>query len=86
MIADAVYLAIAGIGFCHAAGRSIFSSRLKVGMTTLLPQAWTEGGAGSSDTVPPRSRILEKRSILPFSPHIGRYVSRNACAAIAQTW
>jgi hypothetical protein len=30
MIADAVYLAIAGIAFCHAAGRSIFSSRLKV--------------------------------------------------------
>jgi hypothetical protein len=43
MIADAVYLAIAGIGFCHAAGRSIFSSKLKVGMTTLLPQAWTRG-------------------------------------------
>ena len=43
MIADAVYLAVAGIGFCHAAGRSIFSSRLKVGMTTLLPQAWTRG-------------------------------------------
>jgi hypothetical protein len=43
MIADAVYFTIAGIGFCHAAGRSIFSSRLKVGMATLLPQAWTRG-------------------------------------------
>jgi len=43
MIADAVYLAIAGIGFCHAAGRSIFSSRLKVGMATLVPQAWIRG-------------------------------------------
>jgi hypothetical protein len=43
MIADAVYLAIAGIGFCHAASRSIFSSRLKVGMATLGPQAWIRG-------------------------------------------
>lgn len=43
MIADAVYLAVAGIGFCHAAGRSVFSSRLKVGMATLLPQAWIRG-------------------------------------------
>jgi hypothetical protein len=43
MIADAVYLAIAGIGFCHAAGRSIFSSRLRVGMVTLGPQAWIRG-------------------------------------------
>lgn len=43
MIADAVYFTIAGIGFCHAAGRSVFSSRLKVGMATLLPQAWTRG-------------------------------------------
>jgi len=41
MIADAVYLAVAGIGFCHAAGRSVFSSRLKV--ATLLPQAWIRG-------------------------------------------
>ena len=43
MIADAVYLAIAGIGFYHAAGRSMFSSRLKVGMATLVPQAWIRG-------------------------------------------
>jgi hypothetical protein len=43
MIADAVYLAIAGIGFYHAAGRSMFSSRLKVGMDTLVPQAWIRG-------------------------------------------
>ena len=43
MIADAVYLALAGIGFCHAAGRSIFSSGLKAGMTTLVPQAWIQG-------------------------------------------
>lgn len=39
MTADAVYLAIAGIGFCHAVGRSIFSSGLKVGMATLVSQA-----------------------------------------------
>jgi hypothetical protein len=43
MIADAVYLAIAGIGFCHTAGRSIFSSRLKVGVATLVPQVWIRG-------------------------------------------
>jgi len=43
MIADAVYLAIAGIGFCHAASRSIFSSTLKVGVATLVPQAWIRG-------------------------------------------
>jgi hypothetical protein len=40
MIADAVYLAVAGVGFCHAAGRSIFSSGLKAKMITLVPQAW----------------------------------------------
>ena len=39
MIADAVYLAIAGIAFCHAAGRSIFSGRLKVGIATLFGEA-----------------------------------------------
>jgi hypothetical protein len=43
MIADAVYLAIAGIGVCHAAGRSMFSSRLKVGVAVLVPQAWIRG-------------------------------------------
>ena len=86
MIADAVYHAVAGIGFCHAAGRSVFSGRLKVGMPPFCRKPGSEDGAGSRETVPPRSRILEKRSILPFSPHVGRYVSRNACAATAQTW
>ena len=43
MIADAVYLALAGIDFCHAAGRSIFSSRLKVDVAGLVPQAWIRG-------------------------------------------
>ena len=43
MIADAVFLAVAGIGFCHAAGRSILSSGLRAGMTTLVPQAWIRG-------------------------------------------
>jgi hypothetical protein len=43
VIADAVYLAFAGIGFCHAAGRSIFSSRLKVDVASLVPQAWIRG-------------------------------------------
>jgi hypothetical protein len=40
MTVDAIYLAIAGIGFCHAVGRSIFSGGLKVGMATLVSQAW----------------------------------------------
>jgi hypothetical protein len=44
MIADAVYLAFAGIDFCHAAGRSIFSSKMKVGVAGLVPQAWVRGG------------------------------------------
>jgi len=43
MIADAVYLAVAGVGFCHAAGRSILSSGLKAGMNALVPKAWTRG-------------------------------------------
>ena len=43
MIADAVYLALAGIDFCHAAGRSIFSSRSKVDVAGLVPQAWMRG-------------------------------------------
>ena len=42
MIADAVYLAVAGIDFCHAAGRSIISNRLSVRMrmTSIVPQTW----------------------------------------------
>jgi len=40
MIADAVYLAIAGIGFCHAAGRSIISSKLRSRLTALMPKSW----------------------------------------------
>lgn len=43
MIADAVYLAIAGIGFCHAAGRSILNDRLNIGVVTLVPQTWIRG-------------------------------------------
>ena len=43
MIADAVYLAFVGVGFCHAAGRSIFSSRSKVDVAGLVPQAWIQG-------------------------------------------
>jgi hypothetical protein len=38
MIADAVYLAVAGIDFCHAAGRSIISNGLSVRMTSIVPQ------------------------------------------------
>jgi hypothetical protein len=41
MIADAVYLAITGIGFCHAAGRSIISSKLRFRITALMPKIWT---------------------------------------------
>ena len=52
MIADAVYLAIAGIGFCHAAGRSIFSSRLKVGVAALVPQGWIRGRRGFQGNCP----------------------------------
>jgi hypothetical protein len=59
MIADAVYLAIAGIGFCHAAGRSIFAGRLKVGMAPFCRKPGSGGGAGPSETAPSRSRILE---------------------------
>ena len=39
MIADALYLAIGGIAFCHAASRSILSRRSKVGIATLLGEA-----------------------------------------------
>jgi hypothetical protein len=41
MIADAVYLAITGIGFCHAAGRSIISSKLRFRIAALMPKIWT---------------------------------------------
>lgn len=47
MIADAVYLAVAGIDFCHAAGRSMLSGGLKAGMTALVAQAWIRGRRGS---------------------------------------
>ena len=40
MIADAVYFAIAGIGFCYAAGRSIIHAGFRAGMNTLVPQNW----------------------------------------------
>ena len=43
MIADAVYLAFAGIDFCHAAGRSIFAGRVKAGVAGLVPQGWVRG-------------------------------------------
>jgi hypothetical protein len=43
VIADAVYLTLAGIDFCHAAGRSIFSGRLKVDVAAIMPRAWTRG-------------------------------------------
>ena len=43
MIADAVYLAVAGIGFCHAAGRSILAGGLMAGMTSLVAQARIRG-------------------------------------------
>jgi hypothetical protein len=38
VIADAVYFAIAGIGFCHAAGRSIVSRGFRAGMNKLMPK------------------------------------------------
>jgi hypothetical protein len=40
MIAEAVYLAVAGLDFCHAAGRSIFSNRLRIGVASLVSQTW----------------------------------------------
>jgi hypothetical protein len=39
VIADAVYFAIAGIGFCQAAGCSIVSRGLRAGMKKLTPQS-----------------------------------------------
>jgi len=42
MIADAFYLAVAGIGFCHAAGRTIIFSGFKSRITALMPRGWTE--------------------------------------------
>ena len=43
MIADALYLAFAGIGFCQAAVRSIFSSSFNVECAGLVPQGWIRG-------------------------------------------
>ena len=40
MIADTIYFAIAGIGFCHAAGRSIIHKAFREGINTLMPQNW----------------------------------------------
>jgi hypothetical protein len=42
VIADAVYFAIAGIGFCRAAGRSMMSRGFTAGVSDLMRQNWTE--------------------------------------------
>jgi hypothetical protein len=42
MIAEVVNFAIVGIGFCHAAGRSILSKRLAAGMNTVMSQNWVK--------------------------------------------
>jgi len=41
MIADMVNFAIAGIGFCNAAGRLIWHRGLTAGMITVMAQNWT---------------------------------------------
>ena len=41
MIADVVNVAIAGIGFCHAAGSLIFRRKVKVGATGVISENWT---------------------------------------------
>jgi len=41
MIADVVNFAIAGIGFCHAAGRLIITKGFTAGMNTVVAQNWT---------------------------------------------
>jgi hypothetical protein len=43
VIADAVFLTLAGIDFCHAVGRSIFSGRLKVDVDAIMPRTWIGG-------------------------------------------
>jgi hypothetical protein len=43
MIADALYLVVAGAGFCQAAGRSIFPSGLTAGMIIVVTPAWIRG-------------------------------------------
>jgi hypothetical protein len=40
MIADVVNFAIVGIGFCHAAGRSVLYKTLAAGMNTVMSQNW----------------------------------------------
>jgi hypothetical protein len=40
MIADAMYLAFAGFGLCHAACRSMISGGLKAGMFGRRPRLW----------------------------------------------
>jgi hypothetical protein len=41
MIADVVNFAIAGIGFCHAAGRLIFYKGITASMKTVMTENWT---------------------------------------------
>ena len=41
MIADVVNAAIAGIGFCHAAGRLIFHREIRGG-TAVITERWDE--------------------------------------------
>jgi hypothetical protein len=40
MIADVVNFAIVGIGFCHAAGRSILYQGLVARVNTVISQNW----------------------------------------------
>jgi hypothetical protein len=41
MIADVVNFAIAGIGFCYAAGRLIFYRGIAASMNTVMTENWT---------------------------------------------
>jgi hypothetical protein len=49
VIADAVYFAIAGIGFCHAAGRSMISRGFTAGMSDLMRQNWNRTAGALSE-------------------------------------
>jgi hypothetical protein len=40
MIADVINFAIAGIGFCHEAARSMIYKRLAASMNTVMSQNW----------------------------------------------
>jgi hypothetical protein len=44
MIADVVNFAIAGIGFCHAAGRLIFYKGIAASMNTVMTKIGLDGG------------------------------------------